>query len=371
MRSRVFLICVSLLLALPLLVLLATGYGETGQQGIFSAAHVVLAELNLTAPHADHFVLKLRLLRALCAIGVGGSLALAGAMMQGLFRNPMAEPGLLGISSGASLGAITGIALLGGYGAEIWSNAGGGSLTLAVVPMLAFAGALTAALAIYKLSTRAGKISVPSLLLMGLAMNALLGALIAAMQAVMLENWQVARAIVAWGFGSLDDRGTGHVIVVACGSILALASIPYVGLELDLLAGGEEDAASLGANPARVKTIVLACAALATAAAISVSGQIAFVGLLVPHLARPFVGVHHRAVLPTSFLLGAVLLLSIVVIQSGLCPMLANVIDPRHEATGARALLRISQLQPGVLTSLLGAPFFLFLLLRQERMNAL
>ncbi|MGD0091254.1 MAG: iron chelate uptake ABC transporter family permease subunit [Planctomycetota bacterium] len=121
-RHRALWLCAVLLLLLPLLVLVATGYSETGRYGMSSAARVILTELGLTGAADEHEILKLRLLRALCAVGVGGSLALAGAMTQGLFRNPLAEPGLLGVGSGAMLGAVVAIAWLGGYGPDVWTR---------------------------------------------------------------------------------------------------------------------------------------------------------------------------------------------------------------------------------------------------------
>jgi iron complex transport system permease protein len=308
---------------------------------------------------------KLHLFRALCAAGVGGSLALAGAMAQGLFRNPMADPGLLGIGSGAALGAILGIAILGGYGPNWTPAVVSGSLGL--VPLLSLVVAVIVALTVYRLSTRSGRISVSLLLLTGLAINSIIGALMAMLQVFLLDDMRIAQAIMSWGFGNFEDRNAFHTGVIWSGAALALAAIPFVGLELDLLAGGETDAAGLGADPVRVKTIVLACIALATAAAVAFCGQIAFVGLLVPHIVRMICGPRHRALLPISFLTGAVLLVLIVVFQQNMCPYFAESLRSTGHAGSARVFDRIVHLQPGVLTSLLGSPFFLILLMRQGR----
>jgi iron complex transport system permease protein len=357
-----------LLAVLPLLIVLATAYSGTGQQGPLAAVRATLAELGLGEPHSDQAILGLRLYRVLVAAGVGGTLALAGAMTQGLFRNPLAEPGLLGIGSGASLGAICGMALLGGYAPDEWVRMAGGSrFSLALVPVCAFVGALAAAVAIYRLAARGGRISVPALLLTGLAVNAILGALMAALQVLLLEDWQVSRAIIAWGFGTLDDRTGVHLAIIGAGALLALLTIPFVGLELDLLAGGEDDAATLGGDPRLIKTLVLGAVALSTAAAVAVAGQIAFIGLLVPHAVRLVAGPRHRALLPLSFLAGAVLLAGVVVVQRALCPLAAEALAQSGSATASRTLTRLGALQPGVLTSLFGAPFFLLLLLRQAR----
>ena len=378
-RRPLWLGCV-LLLALPLLVVCSVAYGDWGSYSLASAMRVVLTDLGLLPAGSGQEILQLRLLRALCAVAVGGSLALAGALAQGLFRNPLADPGLLGVGSGATVGAVLGIALLGGYGPDwtAWARssvaAGGevqhtglGGHFAFIMPLLSLAGALLTAFAIYRFATRQGRISVPMLLLTGLAVNSLLTALMASIQVLLLEDYEVSRAIVAWGFGTLDDRMPFHLYVAGGGALVALASIPVVGLELDLLAGGEEDAASLGADPARIKPVVLTVVALATAAAVSVSGQIAFVGLLVPHLIRMLVGPHHRVLLPLSFLAGAMLLLSVVVFQHSLCPLLAGWSAEAHLLRIAFVLKRITVLQPGVLTALLGAPFFMYLLLRQTR----
>jgi len=372
-RGRAILVAAILLSALPLLTLAATAYSETGFYSLPEAMRAILAELGIAGPVEEQTILKLRLMRALCAIGVGGALALAGAMAQGLFRNPMAEPGLLGVSSGATLGAVLAIAMLGGYGpnwrAFVGDNAGSvdSLLTLGLVPAMALIGALAVGLTVYRLATRRGRLSVSALLLTGLAINSLLGALIAALQILLVEDWQVARAILSWGFGTVDDRTAYHLTVIWTGAVIALLAIPFIGLELDLLAAGEEDASALGANPMRVKTVVLGCMALATAAAVSICGQIGFVGLLVPHVMRMIVGPHHRVLLPISFLAGAVLLLGVVVLQHGAAPYAAELLEHSRGKGAGDGLRRLAVLQPGVITSLLGAPFFLVILVRSSK----
>jgi iron complex transport system permease protein len=362
---------VTLLLALPLLLIAATAFSETGFFPATSAVRTLAMELHLLRLPDDLESLRqfdlqhLRLMRALCAAGVGGSLALAGAMAQGLFRNPMAEPGLLGIGSGAALGAMIAIAMIGGYGPE--TLIGSGALPASLISGLALAGALGTALTTYRLATRSGRISISILLLTGLAINAVVGAAMATMQVFLLEDYQVSRAMMSWGFGNFDDRSGQNLLVIYAGAAIAIASIPFVALELDLFAGGEEDASALGADPARVKTRVLFCVALATAASVSICGQIGFVGLLVPHIVRSFVGPRHATLLPLSFLFGAVLLLMVVVFQHGLCPWIAESLRQAGSIKLSHAIDRITALQPGVLTSLLGSPFFLYLLLRQGR----
>jgi iron complex transport system permease protein len=358
-----------LLLALPLLILTAGAGGGAGPfAGLTGSARVLAGVFHLVDAPANDYefeIQKLRLFRALVAAGVGGSLALAGAMAQGLFRNPMAEPGLLGIGSGAALGAILGIAVMGGYGPA--TSMLDVPVSLGFVPLMSLFGAAAVALTVYRLSTRGGRLSVSLLLLTGLAINAIAGSLMAMLQVFLLDDYKIAQAIMSWGFGTFDDRTELQIGVIWSGAAVALAAIPFVGLELDLLAGGEIDAAGLGADPVRVKTIVLGCIALATAAAVAFCGQIAFVGLLVPHIVRTICGPKHRALLPVSFLTGAVMLVLIVVFQHNLCPHLAAGLSASGHIGSARIVDRVAGLQPGVLTSLLGSPFFLVLLLRQGR----
>ena len=380
--ERARFLTILLLLATPVLILLATAYSETSPATLVSAARLIASKLYVVSvpDDVDNELLKLRLFRALCAAGVGGSLALAGAMAQGLFRNPMAEPGLLGIGSGATLGAVLGIAVIGGYG-PAWGRFIGGSamenvappayFTLGLVPVLSLFGALAVALTVYRLSTRGGRLSVSFLLLTGLAVNAISSSLMAMMQMFLLSDWQVSQAIMSWGFGTLDDRNSFHLAVIWSGATFALGLIPFVGLELDMLAGGEQDAAALGADPVRIKTLVLSCIAIATAASVAFCGQIAFVGLLVPHIVRMLIGPKHRTLLPLSFLAGATLLLSMVVFQHGFCPWLADAFRAGKHAGLGLACDKIGALQPGILTSLIGSPFFLYLLLRQGKRGEL
>ncbi len=186
----------------------------------------------------------------------------------------------------------------------------------------------------------------------------------AAIQGLLLDDMQITRAIVSWGFGALNDRSATHAAIVWTGAGLALAAIPFIGLELDLLSGGESDAEALGANTARVKILALAAIAISTATAVAVCGQIAFVGLLVPHLVRKIAGPRHRGLLVLSFLTGAALLLLVIVIQDGLLPALVRGLG---RSTLATVLRRLAVLQPGVTTSLFGAPFFILILRRYRR----
>ena len=294
----------------------------------------------------DQSIVRLRLWRALAAGGVGAALSLAGAYLQGLFRNGLASPAVVGVTAGSVLGASIAIALI-GLGAQILPDRPG-LLSPALVTGFAFVGAIGVSLLVLSLASTGGHLSVTTLLLAGIAVNVLIAGLLAALQSFTLADYEVSRAILAWTFGTLDDRSGWQVALVWMGLLAAASVIPFVASELDLFAGGEEDAAALGVHAQRVKVLVLCAAALATATAVSVAGQIAFVGLVVPHVVRMLCGSTHRVVLPLSMLVGASFLLACDLLQ--------------------RTLLAELALRPGVLMSLIGGPFFLFLLVRNRRM---
>ena len=288
-------------------------------------------------------ILLLRLRRVLTAVGVGASLALAGAYLQGLFRNSLASPAVLGVTAGASLGAALAIAVLGGFGASL---IGQSALGPAVVSAAAFVGALVVTWGVVSLATVEGRLSVPTLLLAGIAINSVIGGIMAAVQSITLEDFEVARSILNWSFGNVDDRTSLQVGVIYAGLLLALLPIPFVARELDLFAGGEEDALALGVPVGRVKFLVLGAATVATACSVSVAGQIPFVGLVVPHLVRSTVGARHRTLLPFCALVGALCFVG--------CDLLQH------------SWLSETGLRPGAMMSLIGGPFFLLLLIQKK-----
>lgn len=302
---------------------------------------------------APQLIASGRLLDAVTAALVGAALGLSGALFQGLFRNELASPGLIGVTSGAALGAMVGILVIGGM-VDGFAGDGLGVMPAAmqsgpfVVTSFSFLGALGCALFVALLATRGGRISVPTLLLVGVAINACLGGVLAAAQDFLLrEEWHLAQALFSWLFGSLSDSTPERIGVVAGGLAVALLAIPLVAHELDLFAGGEETARSLGVATLRTKLIVLCAASVAAAAAVSVAGQIAFVGLVVPHVLRLTTGTRHGSLLPLSALGGAVFLLGAETLNITLL--------------GGQAL------RPGIVLSLVGGPFFLVLLLRRGR----
>lgn len=337
-----------LLVALIVLVLLSARTGSTGMYSWSDTYRGTMAFLGLGEPLArgPQHIVELRILRTLCSAGIGCALAVSGALLQGVFRNDLASPSLLGVTTGASFGASMMIVALGGYGPDLLLENLGGSSPL-LVSTGAFVGALGVTAIVTLLATTGGRISVPTLLLVGIAMNAMMGGLLTAVQSLMLDDFDVARAIFAWGFGILDDRTAVHLGLLVAGILPTCLALPYLARELDLLAGGEEDALALGVHVGRVKWIALGCAALCAAVSVAVAGQIAFVGLVVPHLLRRLGGRHHSTLLPLCALGGPVFLLGTDLLQ--------------------RALLGDAYLKPGVLMSVIGGPFFLILLVLQRK----
>lgn len=280
-------------------------------------------------------VLLVRLPRVVVAALVGAALAVAGAQMQGLFRNPLASPEVTGASAGGALGAV--LALATGLAAR----------SLFYLPLFAFVGALAALFAVYFIATQRGRTPVATLLLAGIALGALTGAITSFLITATWVRYEVAQEIVFWLLGGLDNRTWAHVVValppVAGGTLAAL----FYARELDLLLGGEELAASLGVEVETAKRVVLLNAALLTGTAVAVSGTIGFVGLVVPHVVRLLIGPAHRRLIPASALTGAAFLVA------------ADLL--------ARTLIRPEEIRLGIVTAFCGAPFFLYLLIRHRR----
>jgi iron complex transport system permease protein len=280
---------------------------------------------------AEVIVLQLRLPRVLLAGIVGAALAASGAVFQGLFRNPMADPAIIGVSSGAALGAVLVIVTV-----------GAGSLGALAVPAAAFAGATATALLVYRLARIGPVVHVATLLLAGIAVAAVISGL---MSLVMSLSGEEIRSIYAWLVGGLVAQGWRTIAIAVPVVALGLVGAALVAHQLNLVALGEERAAQLGVAVDALKGRAIAVGALLAAAAVSVAGVIGFVGLMTPHLLRLVVGADHRRLVPASALGGATLLI------------LADVV--------ARTVISPAELPVGVVTALLGGPFFLFLLRRE------
>lgn len=276
----------------------------------------------------DRVVLMLRVPRLLLAMLVGSTLASSGVTMQGLFRNPLADPGLIGVSAGAALGAVAAIVL-------------GGSSGSWLVAALAFAGGLTATSLVYVLGRR--RPGVANLLLAGVAINAIAMAGVGLLTFIASENQ--LRDLTFWTLGSLGGASWTRVATVAPWILLPLLCLPRAAHALNALLLGEGEATLLGFRPERLQPLLVGLVALAVGASVAFSGVIGFVGLVVPHLLRMVFGPDHRFLLPASALGGAILM----VVADAL----------------ARTVVAPGELPIGVLTALVGGPFFLWLLLRR------
>jgi iron complex transport system permease protein len=280
---------------------------------------------------------------------VGAALACAGATMQGLFRNPLADPGIIGVSAGASFGVVLAITQSAALG-DLWLLSSGSSgVDLWRGPVTAFAGAITAALAVYLLSLQRGRTNLAALLLAGVALNAVLGA-ITSVLLLRTADFNSVRAVLSWLVGSLEGRGWDYFHVAKWPILFSAILILLYSRELNLLVIGEESAQSLGVNVPRVRLVLLALSSLMTASAVSVAGAIGFVGLVVPHMLRLVIGPDHRVLLPASLLGGAAFL------------VFADAL--------ARSVIAPELLPVGTVTALVGGPFFLLLLWRNRRQIA-
>ncbi|MEX2249505.1 MAG: iron ABC transporter permease [Parvibaculum sp.] len=325
----------ALLLALAALLSLATGAMPLAVGDVLRA----LFGLDVDAQSAA-VITMIRLPRMLLAIIVGAALAGAGAALQGLFRNPLADPSLIGVSSGAALGAVT-VIVLGGAVVAILPFAASPLL----LPFAAFLGGLGATFVMQRLAQSGGQAATATLLLAGIAINAMAGAATGVL--VYVSNDTQLRDFTFWSMGSLAAGGWQGFTIAAPPIAAALAAIVVSARALDAMLLGEREALHLGVPVQRLKNVVMVASALAVGSAVAVSGIIGFVGIVVPHLVRMIAGPDHRIVLPGSILAGAALLL------------VADMV--------ARVVVAPAELPIGLVTSALGSPFFLWLLVRRRR----
>jgi iron complex transport system permease protein len=278
-------------------------------------------------------IVFLRLPRVITAVLVGASLAVCGVVMQGLFRNPMASPEILGISAGGSLGAVIGI------------TTGMASLSLLALPLLTITGALVSAALIYLLSTSRGGTSLLFIVIAGMAISSLFNGLTSGLL-LFSKQYEVSQYIF-WTMGGLDGRSWQHVLFSAPVLVPGMVVLSLFSRELNLFTLGEEGAFSLGMRVERTKRLLLILSAVVTGVAISASGPIGFVGLLIPHLFRFIVGADHRTLIPASAMGGALFLV--------LCDLLGRAIAPPFE------------IRVGIITAILGSPYLLSLIVRNQR----
>ncbi|UFS70946.1 iron ABC transporter permease [Geomonas sp. RF6] len=275
-----------------------------------------------------------RLPRFLVALLVGFSLGGAGTVMQGIFKNPMASPGVMGIDSGAALGAVLSIYL------------GVASDSLVVLPCAAIVFSILTLILVFAIATSGGRTSISTLLLAGIALNLVFGALTSFIITLSTREFDVGRVIVNWLMGDLNNRSWEHVSIVAPTTLLALLGTLFFARDLNLLMLGEETAANLGVDTKRARNALLLFSSVETGGAIAVSGVIGFVGLVAPHIMRSLVGPDNRKLVFFSGLLAAVF-----IIYADLFVRLVVAVD----------------LKVGIITSMLGGPFFLYLIMKHRK----
>jgi iron complex transport system permease protein len=342
--SRVYALSIALLaVALLLTAVLSLGLGAVR----VAPGDVLLALFgSANAPRmARTIVWDLRLPRILLGILIGGGLATAGAAFQGLFRNPLADPFVVGASGGASLGATLAI-----YFGARWALVTGtllpqtGLFALGPVPLAAFVGALLAVGLVYAIAESGGGAPIVALVLAGTALSTLLSAIVALLMTTSDSHFQ---ATYAWLLGGLSGRSWWHLQATWPYLAFGILSLWLLSRPLDALSFGDETAQSLGLSIRRARALIIVAATLTTAASVAAAGIIGFVGLIAPHVARLFFGAAHRRLIPASALLG------------GLLVLLADDL--------ARAAWAPIEVPVGVITAVLGAPFFLYLLKTRQR----
>ncbi|MEV6655443.1 FecCD family ABC transporter permease [Nocardia fluminea] len=338
--TRVTVVFAVALLALLVLAVVSAVLGQvptTAAEVLGSVAHRIGLDIGTVPAHpaGEVTLWEVRFPRVALAILVGACLATAGALLQGVFANPLAEPGVIGVSAGAAVGAGT-VIVVGGAFVAAWSVAAAAFV----------AGLITTAL-VYVLSRSNGRTEVVTLILTGVAINAFAGGLIALL--LFVASPAARDQIVFWQLGSLNGATWQAVSVVAVLASSGILAAILIAPRLDLLALGDSAARHLGVDVERLRRQVIVVVAVLTAAGVAFSGIILFVGLIVPHLVRMMVGPGHRVLVPLSAIVGAVVLLG------------ADV--------AARTLVHNADLPLGMLTSLIGGPFF-FWLLRRTRARA-
>ncbi|MFY0662520.1 MAG: iron ABC transporter permease [Shimia sp.] len=312
---------------------LAVGAADTSLwSGLFAV--VQGEELSL---RDEIVLLHIRLPRLLTGLLVGAALASSGALLQGLFRNPLADPGIIGVSAGASFGAVCAIVL----GASLPFAS---LLGAALLPMFSFAGAWGATLLLYGIATRQGRTSVATMLLAGIALSALTMAFTGVL-IYMADDAQM-RDFTFWNMGSLSGANWNKLAIAAPVVLFALGTAQFLANGLNAMALGEDAARHMGVSVQVVKRLTILCVAAATGVSVAISGGIGFVGIVVPHVLRLVSGPDHKHLVLNSALLGACVLVS------------ADVV--------ARVIIAPAELPIGIITAIIGGPVFLWILLRQR-----
>ncbi|HEY82907.1 MAG TPA: iron chelate uptake ABC transporter family permease subunit [Dehalococcoidia bacterium] len=337
-RGRIYGI-IGLIILLALVVVLAVSVGSVNIP-FLTTSSILLSKVPLVGANPgwsgalETIILDIRLPRVILAGVVGAALATAGATYQGLFRNPLADPYLIGVAQGAALGAVIGFLL-----PTTWQGTGFG-----LIPLLAFAGALFSTAVVYNLARVGKTLPMTTLILAGVALGALLGSIVSYL---IISSGEQMHGIIFWLMGSFSLSQWSEVRIVLPYVLVGAAVILLYARPLNIMQLDEEQAQQLGIDVERLKLILLAAATLITAAAVSFVGTIGFVGIITPHAVRLIWGADHRFLLPLSVLSGAIFLI------------LADLL--------ARTVLAPTEIPIGVITALCGAPFFLYLLRRRKK----
>ena len=338
---RVMVILLTLTMALTLVCLqLGTRYVSVGEIGRTFGRVIGVLPINgnETDMTTDTILLHLRLPRVFLGLIVGSSLASVGVILQALLRNPLADPYVLGVSSGSALGVS--LAVLFGIGTMAWA--------IPALPICGFAGGLLALFVLYRMSANSDRLPVHSILLAGVILNAIFSALIMFITSIMEPNR--AFSMMAWLMGSLVAPVDQSLLALSVYVTVCLGLLFSKVRVLNIMTLGEEPARSLGIDTERTKRNILFTAALVTGAVVSVSGMIGFIGMVVPHAMRLLIGADHRLLLPASALAGGMFLMT--------------------ADTFARSIFAPSELPVGIMTALVGGPFFVYLLMwRKDRLS--
>ena len=340
-RKRWFLTLAILLFILIMVSIFCTLIGPA-QISLLSTLKIIIHKLPLLGKVItpsflrieETIILKVRLPRILLGAIVGAALAVAGVVFQGLLRNPLADPYLLGVSSGAALGAS--LSLLLGLGGRLLGFS---------LPLFAFLGALLSLILVYNLARKDGKIPLVTLILAGIIVSTFLSAVL---MLIMSLAGRDLHNLIFWLMGTLSEGDLSLIKIILLCVIVGITIIFFFARELNAFSLGEEEAQHLGVEVERVKKTLLVFASLITAAVVSITGLIGFVGLVVPHITRIIVGPDHRILIPASLLMGSILLI---------------IAD-----TLARSLTSF-EIPVGIVTALLGGPFFLYLLRKRKEVG--
>lgn len=281
----------------------------------------------------ETILMQIRLPRVLVAGLVGAALAVSGVIMQSIFNNPMADPGIIGVSAGGAFGGVIAIS----FGLTSF-----GSFML---PLMGFLCALVTLFFVYIVSTHHGKTSILTLLLTGVAISSFLSACTSLL--ISYSNLAQVQQIMSWLMGDLNGRDWDHVKLLIVPTVVCCILFMLYRHELDLLLLGEEEAQNVGMNVQRTRNILLITASLLTGVSVAITGAISFVGLIVPHMIRMVIGPSHRLLIPASILGGATFLI------------LADLIS--------RLVIRPAEIQIGIITAFFGAPFFIYLILAHKK----